>query len=160
MNNKIPAILAATLVSGCATMADCDPAIERNVFTKADCQFSGKYGQRQVQLQSKIAEERALADSRAQILALLQEEQRGVSRNLQDLQARYRRLNSTLSSLIAQLQTSQAGNRQMQARIAQLQQKLDNVNNSQSSSSTFKKQATLNALYNEVQNLQQELDYH
>ena len=152
----LPCIL---FIAGCATVAECDPTKKQHFFTKLDCASTGKYGDRQENLEATIQEERAISESLTQIYALLQEEQKGVSGNLAGLQAQYKQLNSTLNGLIAQISARSSGNKALQQQIAKLQDKQAQVNNYQSASDP-QKQLALNALYAEVENLKSELGYN
>jgi chromosome segregation ATPase len=149
-------VLCSSLIAGCATVEECDPTKKLNLFTKMGC--TTKYGQRQDKLEATIQEELAISESLKQIYALLQEEQKGVSGNLADLNGQYKKLNDTLNDLIAQISARSSGNKALQQQIAKLQQKQAKVNNYQTASDP-QKQLALNALYAEVENLKTELGY-
>lgn len=146
------------LLTGCATVSECDPAIKHDTITNAGCLFSGKYGERQENLETTIQEERAINESLRQIHTLLDEERIGVSRSLSSTRAQYRELNDSLNKLISQINTRTSGNAALQQQIAKMQAKQDKVINNPSASSA-QKQLALNSLYMEVEKLKKELGY-
>ena len=160
-NRKVFIVLtvSALLVSGCATTtSECDPAIQHNTITNAGCLFSGKYGERQEKLELTIEEERGINESLTQIHTLLDEERRGISKNLSRTQIQYNRLNSSLNKLISQISSRSSGNIALEQQIAKLQSKKNKVLNNPSASGT-RKQLELNSLYTEVEKLKKELGY-
>ncbi len=161
MNIKKYAAVAvsAFLVTGCATTASqCDPAVRHNTITNASCLFGGKYSERQAGLEATIEEERGINESLTQIHTLLDEERRGISKNLSAKQAQYGKLNRSLNKLISQIGSRSAGNAALEQRIAKLQVKKDKVLSSPSASGA-RKQLELDSLYTEVDNLKKELGY-
>jgi len=152
-------IVSSLLVSSCATTTSgCDPAIQHNTITNAGCLFSGKYGERQANLEATIEEERGINESLTQINTLLDEERRGVSKSLSSTQAQYRKLNRSLTKLIAQVSSRSSGNVALEQKIAKLEAKKDRVLNSPSASGA-RKQLALDSLYTEVESLKKELGY-
>ncbi len=160
MKNIIILSAGLLLVTGCAnvTVSDCDPAIEHNTITNAGCLFSGKYGERQANLQLTIEEERGVNESLNQIHTLLDEDRSGVSKSLSTTQAQYSKLNQSLNKLISKISSRSSGNTALQQRIAKLQAKKDKVLNNPSASGA-RKQLELNSLYSEVEGLKKELGY-
>jgi hypothetical protein len=155
-------ILSASLLltTGCSTItvSDCDPAIEHNTITNAGCLFSGKYGERQENLQLTIEEERGVNESLTQIHTLLDEERRGVSKSLSATQAQYGKRNRYLTKLISRISSRSSGNVALQQRVAKLQAKKDKVLSNPSASGA-RKQLELDSLYTEVEGLKKELGY-
>lgn len=160
MNKKVIASLffSSLFASGCATVSQCDPAIQHDTITNAGCLFSGNYSKRQSNLELTIEEERGINESLTQIHTLLDEERRGVSRSLSSTQAQYRKLNNSLDNLIAQISNRSSGNTALEQQIEKLKIKKNKVLNNTSSSSS-QKQLELNSLYTEVENLKKELGH-
>ncbi len=154
--NILTLLITTTLISGCATVSQCDPAIRKNTFKTVGCVFSGNYGTRQETLKTTLEDEQTIVEYQRQIYNLLEIEQRGISNSLASTKAQYRQLNKTMNKLISQISARNQGNTGLQQKIAKLKNKMSQVNNS---ASGMQKKLALDSLNIELENLKQELGY-
>lgn len=119
------------LLDGCAVnKADCDPQAIRNagMGTKWSCGLSNSYEERQQDKQAELSYEQQKNVAYKQVLQDLEATNVSLS---SDIQARRTQLNSLTKSLnnyLAQVQKTNGGNREVQARVTQAQTRLNELN--------------------------------
>lgn len=115
--------LALTLAAGCAT-TECDPS-QGGYLRGMGCTASGAYGQRQVEKQDVVNQERARQSGLQTDYQRTQAERAAVRQQRQAAERRYAALQSDLDGMRKKLKQSKAGNQRLEAEIDDLKRQTD-----------------------------------
>src|SRR5471030_301631 len=158
LSKILPILLAAVVLSGCAThAADCDPTTgDVSIVAKFNCNYSGTYDKRVESKQQTLVHEQELNTEFKAVYAAIEQEKTQVDGDLKQRQATNDALNKSMNNLLAQLKKKAAGQARYKKQISELETTLQQAQN-QPSKSVMDKKMELEELRSQVASLQQDL---
>ncbi|WMV71544.1 hypothetical protein [Xenorhabdus griffiniae] len=151
-------LAAGVALAGCVTKTkDCDPTLgDMSIIAKFNCNYSGTWDQRVVEKEQELQHEQALNKEFKAIYEAIEREKKSGKESLESKKRSHTALQKSINSLLGQLKTKSAGKVKMEKQIAELEQRLHNLQN-QPSPSEMQKQLELQQLQSQLNELQNSL---